>query len=72
MVKYYRIPSLGQLGPVCVFKELVKIMSNNHYVAVHAHTDYQGGFAALAAKIAGIKIRVCHSHSNNWPQGVRL
>lgn len=24
---------------------------------------------AIAAKIAGIKIRICHSHSNNWPMG---
>lgn len=67
--KVYRIPSLGQVGPFAYIKELTKIMSDNQYVAVHAHTDYQGGFAAVAAKMAGIKKRVCHSHSNNWPQG---
>ncbi|MDH4423933.1 glycosyltransferase family 1 protein [Bacillus cereus] len=65
----YRIPSLGQVGPFAYIKELTKIMSDNQYVAVHAHTDYQGGFAALAAKMTGIKKRVCHSHSNNWLQG---
>lgn len=67
--KVYRIPSLGQVGPFAYIKELTKIMSDNRYVAVHAHTDYQGGFAAVAAKKAGIKKRICHSHSNNWPQG---
>ncbi|WP_020062960.1 glycosyltransferase family 1 protein [Bacillus sp. 123MFChir2] len=67
--KVYRIPSLGQVGPFAYIKELTKIMSDNQYVAVHAHTDYQGGFAAVAAKMVGIKKRVCHSHSNNWPQG---
>ncbi|MFJ8412538.1 glycosyltransferase family 1 protein [Bacillus paramycoides] len=70
--KVYRIPSLGQVGPLAYIKELTKIMSDNRYVAVHAHTDYQGGFAAVAAKMAGIKKRVCHSHSNNWPQGVGI
>ncbi|PGZ75804.1 glycosyltransferase family 1 protein [Bacillus sp. AFS029637] len=67
--KIYRIPSLGQVGPFAYIKELTKIMSDNRYVAVHAHTDYQGGFVAVAAKKAGIKKRICHSHSNNWPQG---
>ncbi|MFV1456173.1 glycosyl transferase family 1 [Bacillus mycoides] len=65
----YRIPSLGQVGPLVYIKELIKIMSNGQYVAVHAHTDYQGGFVAVAAKMAGINRRICHSHSNNWPQG---
>ncbi|MBM6649474.1 glycosyltransferase family 1 protein [Bacillus sp. RIT 809] len=67
--RVYRIPSLGQVGPLAYIKELTKIMSDSQYVAVHAHTDYQGGFVAVAAKKAGIKKRICHSHSNNWPQG---
>lgn len=67
--RLYGIPSLGQVGPLLYIKELIKIMSNGQYIAVHAHTDYQGGFVALAAKMAGIKKRICHSHSNNWPQG---
>ncbi|HFK1765858.1 glycosyl transferase family 1 [Bacillus wiedmannii] len=67
--KIHRISSLGQLGPLSYIKELVKVMSDNQYVAAHAHTDYQGGIVAIAAKIAGIKIRICHSHSNNWPMG---
>ncbi|MCU5377756.1 glycosyltransferase family 1 protein [Bacillus cereus] len=67
--KIHRISSLGQLGPLSYIKELVRVMSSNQYVAAHAHTDYQGGFVAIAAKVAGIKIRICHSHSNNWPMG---
>ncbi|NHC43069.1 glycosyltransferase family 1 protein [Bacillus sp. MM2020_1] len=62
-----QIPSLGELGPAGYVKELIKIMSKKKYVAVHSHTDYQGGFPALAAKICGIEKRICHSHSNNWP-----
>jgi glycosyltransferase EpsF len=69
--KIFRISSLGQLGPISYVKELMKIMSSHSYDAVHIHTDFQGGFPALAAKLCGVKIRICHSHSNNWPRGNR-
>ncbi|RST72548.1 glycosyltransferase family 1 protein [Siminovitchia acidinfaciens] len=62
----YNISSLGTKGPMNYIKQLVNVMSSNDYVAVHAHTDYQSGFPALAAKICGIKNRICHSHSNFW------
>ena len=65
----FKIPSLGKVGPISYLIELNRIMSSHPYQAVHAHTDYQAGFPALAAKIAGIKIRICHSHSNNWTKG---
>jgi glycosyltransferase EpsF len=65
--KIYRVPSLGNAGPISYVKKLAEIMSSNLYIAVHSHTDYQSGFPALAAKIAGIPHRICHSHSNNWP-----
>ena len=64
--KIYSIPSLGTIGPINYIKRLVNMMSTNNYIAIHAHTDYQSGFPALAAKICGIKNRICHSHSNNW------
>ncbi|WHY61128.1 glycosyltransferase family 1 protein [Cytobacillus firmus] len=64
--RIYRIASLGSSGPINYMKSLVKIMSANNYAAIHAHTDYQSGFPALAAKLCGISTRICHSHSNNW------
>jgi glycosyltransferase EpsF len=63
----YNVRSLGIAGPISYVKKLREIMSSNSYIAVHSHTDYQSGFPALAAKIAGIPHRICHSHSNNWP-----
>jgi glycosyltransferase EpsF len=39
---------------------------------VHAHTDYQGGVALLAAQLAGIANRVSHSHSSGWGKGSGL
>jgi glycosyltransferase EpsF len=65
--KIFNIPSLGNAGPISYVKKLSNIMSINSYIAVHSHTDYQSGFPALAAKVAGIPHRICHSHSNNWP-----
>ena len=67
--RIFRVSSLGQIGPTAYVKELKKVMSNNRYIAVHAHTDYQSGFPALAAKMSGINKRICHSHSNHFPKG---
>lgn len=64
--KIYNIPSLGTIGPFQYMKKLMAIMSDSGYVAIHAHTDYQSGIPALAAKMCGIENRICHSHSNNW------
>lgn len=70
--KVYRISSLGQTGPVAYMRQLKKIMKENPYVAVHAHTDYQSGLVALAAKSVGIRKRICHAHSNKWPRNTSL
>jgi glycosyltransferase EpsF len=69
--KIYRIASLGQQGPLAYIRELQKIMKTNRYAAVHSHTDYQSGFPALAAKLAGVKLRICHSHSNHQNKGLK-
>ncbi|PFP29493.1 glycosyl transferase family 1 [Bacillus sp. AFS073361] len=70
--KIYRILSLGQLGPIRYLKELVRVMHFYPYQAVHSHTDFQSGFPTMAAKLVGIKQRICHSHSTNWQKGERL
>lgn len=70
--RIYMLPSLGAIGPVLYVKKLSKLMKSNSYIAIHSHTDYQSGFPALAAKIAGIPHRICHSHSNNWPMNNNL
>jgi glycosyltransferase EpsF len=66
--RIFKILSLGSLGPISYVKELKKIMTENKFDVVHIHTDFQGGFPALAAKLSGIKTRICHSHSTNWPR----
>ncbi|WP_274648614.1 glycosyltransferase family 1 protein [Paenibacillus humicola] len=63
------IPSLGKSGPFTYVKLLREAMENYPYKAVHIHTDFQSGLPALAAKLARIPVRICHSHSTNWNKG---
>lgn len=62
-----RIIRCKSLGTIGVFKYINQIsniiIKKGPFNAVHAHTDIQSGVVALAAKIAGVKIRVTHSHS---------
>jgi glycosyltransferase EpsF len=63
--RVFRIPFLseaGMSGFVRIIRAILK--SNGPYAAVHAHTDYQAGFCALAAWQAGVPIRICHAHSD--------
>lgn len=45
------------------FRDLRKLMKAGGYYAVHGHTMFSSGWAMLAAKICGVPVRVCHSHS---------
>ncbi len=62
------IKSLGgrviRLSKTTSIREHVRaIKENGPYEAVHSHTLYHCGIANLAAKLAGIKIRVAHAHT---------
>ena len=63
--RVFRIPFLseaGMTGFVRLVRDIIEI--NGPYAAVHAHTDYQAGFSALAAWQAGVPVRICHAHSD--------
>ncbi|KIL24483.1 hypothetical protein B4134_3298 [Bacillus safensis] len=65
--RIFYVPSIGASSPVAFVKTLTKtIRQTGPYQAVHAHTDFQTGFSALAAKLAGVKVRICHSHNTAW------
>lgn len=64
-----RIDSLGTLGIKNYIKELRKVIINyGPYQVVHAHTDVQAGIVTLAAKMAGVDKRICHSHNTKWKE----
>ena len=53
-----------KLGLVKYYREVKRIIDNSQvkYDAIHTHTSMQSGVALLAARKAGIRTRVCHSH----------
>ncbi len=45
-------------------RSLIKLFRTNKYDVVHSHTYLHSGIIMYAAKKAGVKIRISHSHSN--------
>ena len=63
--RVFRIPFLSKAGMSGFVRQIRDIIElHGPYAAVHAHTDYQSGFCALAAKQAGVPVRICHAHSD--------
>ncbi|MGI5919606.1 MAG: glycosyltransferase [Christensenellales bacterium] len=52
----------GMSGYVRLVRDILQ--KNGPYAAVHAHTEYQAGFVALAAHQAGVPVRICHAHAD--------
>ena len=44
-------------------KQLKKLIKENKYDIVHAHTYYNSGFSMLASYLCGVKLRITHSHN---------
>lgn len=61
------LPTVGKIGMVKYIKLLTDtIKKNGPYDAVHAHYDYQDFLAVIAARIAGVKTVVVHSHTTSF------
>ncbi|MCG7406101.1 glycosyltransferase family 1 protein [Paenibacillus sp. ACRRX] len=60
------IKKQGIFSYMRAFKNLIQ--EHGPYQAVHVHNGYKGGFALMAARQAGIDIRVCHIHTSNVEQ----
>ena len=43
--------------------ELMALMKQHRYHAVHAHNMFNCGFSMLAARLCGVPVRVAHAHS---------
>lgn len=57
-----RITSPSQIGR---FFSLMKILKKGTWSIVHAHTLFSSGLHLLAAKFAGVHMRVAHSHNTS-------
>lgn len=61
-VKVYHLPEPSK-GYVQYLKNLGKLMAENHYSVVHAHTMFNCGWAMLLAWVKKVPCRISHSHS---------
>ncbi|WP_447411263.1 glycosyltransferase family 1 protein [Clostridium perfringens] len=59
-----KIDSPSKVGQIKAIINLYKIIKQGKYEIVHAHTLFNCGIVMLAAKLAGAKIRISHSHTN--------
>lgn len=64
--KYFILNTRRFKSLILYFKELLKLMKNSNYDLVHIHANsHTATVELLAAKMAGIKHRVVHSHSTS-------
>lgn len=65
--RLFYVPSISGTNPITFVKQVKRVIQEKGpFAAVHAHTDFQSGFIALAARLAGVPVRICHSHSTSW------
>ena len=72
--KIYRIPNKRYpfkknidsyiRGPSFFFGTLKILREHGPYTAIHCHNYFESAFCLLAAKAAGVKIRIAHSHND--------
>lgn len=63
----YRVESAKKIGIFNYVKQQFDVMKNNGpYDAVHAHVNVLSGLTMLSAWLAGVKVRVVHSHNTQF------
>lgn len=60
----YHVPYKNQ-NPILYTKKIKEIIMNGNYKIVHSHMDAMGAWPLLIAKIAGVPIRIAHSHNTS-------
>lgn len=66
----YLIPPYSH--PISYVRALRRAFKERQYAIVHAHLNTMSVFPLLAAKLAGVPVRICHNHSTANPkEGLR-
>ena len=75
--KVYCINSYGRRGikrifelllrPFVMYCGIYRICKNEHYDIIHCHNGFDMVYCLLAAKHAGVKMRIAHSHNSASP-----
>ena len=66
----YRVPRQSH-GVRANYAAIKKILTDNHYDAVHVHLGYRGAVALWCAKRCGIKTRIVHAHIAAEPESAK-
>lgn len=67
----HRIPYISDVGHAGYMKALRHFFTNHkHYKIVHSHMDKMSGLVLRAAKMAGIPVRISHSHNTSCEGGI--
>lgn len=64
--RIYHLRSMNEVGIVRYMYNLYCLLKKEKFYAVHSHILLQNGFILLIAKMAGVKIRVSHSHLTTY------
>lgn len=65
--KIIKIPR-ARKGLIRFIYNQYKIIKEGNYDIVHAHTSQTAFLSAISATFAGIKVKICHSHFDGYPQ----
>lgn len=70
--RVFRIPLLTAYNPFPYLLGVRRfILSHPEYGIVHSHTSSKSFFPLLIAKLCGVPVRICHSHSTRSEKGLR-
>jgi glycosyltransferase EpsF len=59
--RVFYLKTMGSIGLLAYMRSIYRlIQAHGPYRAVHIHTNYQAGIVALAARLAGVRLRICH------------
>ncbi len=64
--KKYTLPD-PRTGLLKNYRTLVKFFKEHSFQAVHTHVSWYGGVVLMAAKQAGVKIRIAHARDSVIP-----
>lgn len=56
--------SPSKVGQIKSTINLYRLIKQNSYEVVHAHTLFNCGSVMMAARLAGVKVRITHAHTN--------
>lgn len=70
--KVLRIPDTRITNPLGFVKQIENMIIKEKINIVHSHVDFTSGYAMLAAKNAGINMRIAHAHSASVTRSMNL